>query len=246
MFNIFDLIMLAVIIGFIVAGCVRGEIKTVLSFAGGIVSIFISTILGKTLANGIYDALFRKSIIDEISSSVTEVMENGATSIGDSVVSALPGFIQNLLGDKIVASVNGMSFDSSQQIATGVATAVEQVISPVCIAMITVIVSVVLFVILKVLLGILFHCADFLNNIPVIGTANKIVGGILGAVYGVLAVFLITLIISCFSAFFNQNGILNEEIMNDSLCFSVVNGEDTASYLEKFYDPDNMYIDNIW
>ncbi len=242
MFNIFDLVMLAVIIVFIVVGCLRGAIKTILSFAGGIVSLFLSAVIGKALAMAVYDAFFKQSILDKISTAVTDVIKSGTNNIGDSVVSALPEFIRNLIGDEIINNIGNMTVDPSQKIATNVATSVEQVISPLFVAMITVIIAIILFVILKVLLGILFHCADFLNNIPVVGTANKIAGGVLGAVYGVVIVFCVTVVISCFSSFFDKEGVLQKEIMDNSLCFSVVNGEGTASYLEKFYDAQNMYI----
>lgn len=242
MFNLFDLIMLATVIVFIVVGCVRGAIKTVLSFAGGIVSLFISGVLGKALATAIYDVFFKQSVMEEISKSVADVIKSGANNVGESVVSSLPNFISNLIGDDIIRNIGNISPNSSQEIATDIAVSVEQIISPLFIAMISIIISIILFAILKVLLGILFHCADFLNNIPVIGTANKIVGGVLGAVYGVVIVFCITVVISCFGSFFDQEGVLQKDIIDGSLCFSVVNGEDTTSYLEKFYDSENIYI----
>ena len=66
MFNWFDSLMLLTVAVFAVIGFARGALGTVLSLAGGIVSMIISYVLGTNLAPWIYDNFIRPGVDEKI------------------------------------------------------------------------------------------------------------------------------------------------------------------------------------
>ena len=55
--------------------------------------------------------------------------------------------------------------------------------------------GIILFVLLKIIIAVVIRAADVVNKLPVIGTANKIVGAVIGCIYGVVLALAVSLII---------------------------------------------------
>lgn len=195
MFSMFDFIMILIVLVFAVVGYVRGAIRSVLSFVGGIVSFIIAIFAGNHLSPYIYDMFFKQSINNKVAESVDSALQNGAGSIGENVTNALPDFLKGFVDSSdIINSLNSVTGETSQEITNAAAEAVQQAVSPIIISIISLCVTIIAFILLKIIIGIICHLADVVNKIPVIGTANRITGGVIGLVYGILVVMIIIFI----------------------------------------------------
>lgn len=196
MFNWFDLIMLLIIVLVAASGYIRGAIKSVLSLAGGIVSIIAAYAFSNAVSPYIYDMFFRQSVSDKVSSSVSNSLDSGSGNFGDAVYNALPDFLREIVGESTLSNAVGAAADGSQQQVTDAAVdAVQEIVAPIITALIGFIGVIILFVLLKIIIAVVIRAADVVNKLPVIGTANKIVGAVIGCIYGVVLALAVSLII---------------------------------------------------
>lgn len=221
-FNLFDIVMLAVILISVIIGYVRGAAGTIISFVGGIISVFISSVLGNNLAPWIYSNFFKESINEDITNAVADVIGNGMGNIGDGVINSLPTNIQEILYDTgIVNILNNVTGSSAGELASSSCDVVQNVIEPIYIGIIQVCVTVVLFVILSIIISVICNLSGLINKIPIVGTANKLVGCVLGAFYGIMIVMVAVLLMNVAIPFIDEDYTIRENISNQSFLFGV-------------------------
>ncbi len=196
MFNWFDLIMILIIVLVAVSGYIRGAIKSILSLVGGIVSIIVAYTFSKAVSPYIYDMFFKQSVSDKVSNSVSNSLDSSSGNLGDAVYNALPDFLRKIVGENTLSNAVGAVADGSQQQITDAAVdAVQEIVAPIITALIGFIVVIIVFALLKVVIAVAIRAADVVNKLPVIGTANKIVGAVIGCIYGAVLVLTVSLII---------------------------------------------------
>lgn len=235
MFNGFDIAVLVVIIVFIVIGYVRGAIGTLFSFLGSILSVIIANIVGRNVSPWIYDNFCRQSINDNVTEAVNNVIQSGNENIGDEIISYLPEFMKNFVSNnEVVNSLNSLTGNTAEELSVSAADIIQQIVSPVCIQVISVCVTVVLFVLLSVAVNIICHFADSINKIPIVGKANRIVGGIIGLLYGVIVSGIIVFAISIVVPFFDEDNSFKENIQDTSLAFSIFGSDNSLENTELY------------
>ena len=75
-----------------------------------------------------------------------------------------------------------------------------------------------------------------MNKIPIVGTANRIIGLVLGLVYGVMIVFIAVFAMSVFMPAIDKEGKVTESIQTNSFLFDSV-----SKGREKFYEAMYSY-----
>lgn len=235
MFSVIDAIMILIILIFAIIGYVRGAVGAILSFVGGIVSAIIASVLGSNIAPWIYDNFFKQTISEDVVSAVSTAINNGVTGIGDSIEEILPSFIANFASENgIIDVLNNITGSTASELSGTACDIVLQAVEPIYIKIISICATIILFFVLNVIVSILCHLSGVVNKIPIVGSANKIVGGIIGLVYGgilvVVAVFAISLIIPCF----DQDNSFKENIQDNSMFFGIVEDSSTTKYQELF------------
>lgn len=224
---ILDLIVLAIIVITVLISAKRGFVRTLIELLGFIAAVFISFTISTPLANTTYDKIIEPSIISTVTSAADTAADNSAAAAVDSFWNEMPGWIK---GGIEKAGISKESLDGSitANIGNGVQSAVESasqnVIKPAVTSTLALIYQVISLIILLALVKPLARLINKLFSFSVIGTANRVLGGVVGVpkgmIYAVAFCLLITLAVS-----FTQNGFLifTGEAMEKSLFFSFVN-----------------------
>lgn len=224
---ILDLIVLAIIIITVLISAKRGFVRALIELLGFIAAVFISFTISTPLANTTYDKIIEPSIISTVTSAVDTAADNSAAAAVDSFWNEMPGWIK---GGIEKAGISKESLDGSitANIGNGVQSAVESasqnVIKPAVTSTLALIYQVISLIVLMALVKPLAKLINKLFSFSVIGTANRVLGGVVGVpkgmIYAVAFCLLITLAVS-----FTQNGFLifTGEAMEKSLFFSFVN-----------------------
>ena len=169
MLNVADIVLIAIITVFVIVGSVRGLVKTLF----GLGSIVLSIILSLTLYPMVSDALAESKVGAIVQESVSNLLgQNEQTAIVTESESALPEFVQN--------TIDNAAQQTAQALSETVTDAALNIIS-----------MLVVFVLVKILLWIIAKILDLATKLPVIHGCNKLLGGVLGCVSGVLIVYLL-------------------------------------------------------
>ncbi len=223
---ILDLIVLAIIIITVLISAKRGFVRTLIELLGFIAAVFISFTISTPLANSTYDKIIEPSIVSTVTSAVDTAADNSAAAAVDSFWNEIPGWVK---GGIEKAGISKESLDGSitANIGNGVQSAVESasqnVIKPAVTSTLALIYQVISLIILLAIVKPLAKLINKLFSFSVIGTANRVLGGVVGVpkgmIYAVAFCLLITLAVS-----FTQNGFLifTGEAMEKSLFFSFV------------------------
>ena len=142
-----DLIIAALIIGFIVIGAVRGFAKTLLNFAGLVLNIMLSRFLSGLISGWIYTTFIQKVILSNLETEIakngfSETVANSMQTVPDWVTAMLNSFFAPL-GVNTGNLQKGIIIDGSQ--AQQLAKTIEQPMSEIIIAVLNIIVMTVLF-----------------------------------------------------------------------------------------------------
>ncbi len=224
---ILDLIVLAIIVITVLISAKRGFVRTLIELVGFIAAVFISFTISTPLANTTYDKIIEPSIISTVTSAVDTAADNSAAAAVDSFWNEMPGWIKGGI-EKAGISKDSLGGSITENIGNGVQAAVEStsqsVIKPAVTGSLALIYQVILLIILLAIVKPLAKLINKLFSFSVIGTANRVLGGVVGVpkgiIYAVAFCLLITLAVS-----FTQNGFLifTGEAMEKSLFFSFVN-----------------------
>lgn len=173
MLNIADFVLIAIIAVFVIVGSSRGLVKTLF----GLGSIVLSIILALTLYPMVSDILAESPVGVIVQESVSNLLgqaEHGGVQPQTTAEpeSVLPDIVQNTLTDA--------AQQTTQALTTVVTDAALNIIS-----------MLIVFILVKILLWILAKILDLATKLPVIHGCNKLLGGVLGCVSGILVVYLL-------------------------------------------------------
>lgn len=224
---ILDLIVLAIIVITVLMSAKRGFVRTLIELLGFIAAVFISFTISTPLANSTYDKIIEPSILSTVTSTVDTAADNSAAAAVDSFWNEIPGWIK---GGIEKAGISKESLDGSitSNIGNGVQSAVESasqnVIKPAVTSTLALIYQVISLIVLMALVKPLAKLINKLFSFSVIGTANRVLGGVVGVPKGIIYAVAFCLLITL-AASFTANGFLifTGETMEKSLFFSFVN-----------------------
>ena len=187
----------AIVLIFILIGAFRGIIRTLLNLIGLALNGFLSYFIAGTLAQGLYDSFFRQALTERIREAIAQ---NGVSFAVDSAVSAMPDWLANavglsekLSGQNLEQLAKGVVLSDDQTLA--MAQAVERVLAPVAVALLTIITVFVLFTLIMIIIKIIIRLIIKALDGPVLRTADRVLGAIVGGVEGaVIVLFLCALL----------------------------------------------------
>lgn len=97
----------------------------------------------------------------------------------------------------------------------------DNIVKPIVLIPIETLIFIILFVIILIVLSIIIKATSLINKLPVIGSINELLGGVMGFLHGVIVVFVIVIILHLVVSFSNNTLIfLNDMTINKSFAFS--------------------------
>lgn len=192
-----DIILIALFVLMIILGAKRGFVLSVLTMLALIVSMIAATFLSDALTPQLYEDYVQDRATQMVEERLPEGIDAtlGAKKTKE-VLAALPEEIQDLAEafgidlSEIIADIDVK--DSSTK---GIAAEIESgVVRPILQPVMRAIVFFALLVILYILLRLVILIVNNVTKLPVLRTANKLLGGIVGGVKGLLLLLTIGLI----------------------------------------------------
>jgi len=214
MFNYVDLFLLALVAFFIFTGIRKGFARTLLSFVARIASVVIAFFVSDMYAETVYESFFKDTIVNAMGSDVSSLSE----IVSENILSAWSELPQSLsiIGEKFgldMLAIHG-EFDGIG-IAGGVSSGLEEtVVGPIAIGICKIILFAIVSAVASVVLNILVNLLCKFLKLPVLKTADKLAGALLGFINGVICLFIISFICVIVSGFIDSPEL--SEVINSS------------------------------
>ncbi|MGI6072534.1 MAG: CvpA family protein [Lachnospiraceae bacterium] len=208
---IVTIIALAVPVFFTIRGFYKGFLKILFTTFAVLLAIILSALLTKPLTEYLQEKTFVGTKISEVTSSyVDEKLDDATVSIEkkqnefiDSL--ALPKFMKGGIRDNnTLAKYKDMGVNSFKEYISCQLTTLT----------IKLIAFFLLMIVVFIFLRVIFHLLKIINRIPVIRGLNRLLGGVLGLVEGLIILWLACLIIMAFSG--TQFGATCMEVISKS------------------------------
>ena len=191
---ILDVILVTIFAAFVFTAAKKGFMHTLLELLAVIVALALSYQFSPVVAQATYDEIVEKSLVEAVETQIDETVNvSSVTTQAEVLLDSIPGFMASFASsagvdlDEIKTQISSEKF-SSANLAIEL---VDKIAKPIAVGALTVIffllLSVVLIFVLKWIAGLLAK----LFKLPLIGTVNKVLGGVLGACKGVLVIVFI-------------------------------------------------------
>lgn len=209
--NILDISVIILLAICILTGVARGFIRTVLGFANFIIAIILTNILYPHFSRFLRSIDgFYYSMREAVSSALRldELVAQQVGTAANDVIQSLP--LPQAFRDYISANNNPVVHTAVA--ATGLAEFIAGFIASIIINILSMI---IVFMLVYIGLIILMRVLDLVAKLPVVNTLNKLLGGVVGAVWGLILVwFLLGAAVLYFSV---NTGFPMAETLNESV-----------------------------
>jgi uncharacterized membrane protein required for colicin V production len=192
---ILDVILLTVLVAFIFTAAKKGFMRSLLELIAVIVALVMAYQFSPVVAQAAYDNLVEESLIETVQTQLDENLNiSSSTEKAELVLESVPSFMTSFassLGielEEVKTKITSETF-SSENLATELVVKVAQ---PIVVAALTALFFLVLSAVLMFALKWVAGLLSKLFKIPLLGTVNKILGGVLGACKGVMVIIFIS------------------------------------------------------
>ncbi len=201
---IVDIILLIVLFVMILAGIKNGFVRCVLSIVAFTLAFAAAVFLSEPAAQTVYDNFAKEPIESAIAERITDT--GTAQTAADSTQAAIDS-----LPEAVVSAASSLGIDVSQlaeqagninlNTSDMAAELTDKVAQPIALAVLKVLAFAVIFLILNLVLQIAVSVISRLFDLPVLKTFNRTLGGVLGAVKGLLLVTVLAILLDASTAF---------------------------------------------
>lgn len=212
-----DLLLCLCILLFVIRTAKKGfalSLFNIIAFFGAFV---LASFISKNLSGYIFDAFFEQSVIDKINSATTSIFSGSTNEEISGFVSSEFPLLFNFSSISGVAintdAISGAASTTANLIATSL-------IKPIFVSLISLFVYIIALVVCLPVLRFIAKKLSKVFTVSLAGKINSILGGLLGIVKGVIAVFIICAVAVVVMGLFLDNesplsyGIQNSFIIN--------------------------------
>lgn len=184
---VFDILLLALFVLFIILGYKRGFIKTVSGLVALVVAVLLASSLSGPIANGVYTGTVHPTVLNALEEEISTEVLPSETEL-DTAIENMPGWISALLavgevgdGAAILDKVDAVEMGKS-----AANTIMDVVVTPLVLPMMQMLCSVLLFLVAYIVVSLLLGLLDLVAKLPILKQLNKILGLIAGVATGAL------------------------------------------------------------
>lgn len=210
---IIDIIAAVLIIAAFAAGAGKGLVKSVWRVAAWLITAVLTFMLVQPAADFLSGTKAAVKINEAVYNDVLQRLPSSGTDDENTVSSktAIPKFI---LGGLDIEDIKSNAVpEAAAELSRNITQIAIKIIA--CIA---------LFIILRLILAVLFKIFDAASKLPVINSANKLLGGLLGVINILFVIYIVCALVSLFAA--------NESVTD------VIN----SSYIVKYFYNNNILL----
>ncbi len=195
MSTVVDLLLLAAVIFFIVSGMRGGFVRTLLSFISKIAAVVLAYFVSDEYDELVYEKFLKESVINGIEESIS------ASSAGDfsqqviDVFKSIPESVSGILESLGIDFSSFGEIASSSSVSGEIASLLEEtIVRPACVLVCGIVLFAVVSAIASFTFGIIINLVCKFVSLPVLRTANKALGGVLGLLNGLIFVLIVSYI----------------------------------------------------
>lgn len=213
----------AVILIFLLAiliGYRRGFVKAAIRLVGCVLALVVALCISRPLAGGVFDVFLADPLKDTVAAQIGPTDEQAVQEALDKVLENLPRPVVNALAgmglgtpEEITRQVQGALGGSAQEIAGEIVTLV---LRPVAVSLLGALLFLIVFVLCMVLVGILASVINKAFQLPVLKQVNGLLGVVVGALEGVLLVFVGVTIVTVVSYASDSDGLLSRSVVEQT------------------------------
>lgn len=181
---ILDLVLLAVLVSTALYYRKKGFVAGIVHLGGTLISLIGAWLAASTVSPAVFEKFFKEGLVEKIHTAI----DGQATVNLADMVERFAGFLPDSLKQSILSAADGVLDGGAPDAALSI---VENVIAPLLVPIISIVVFFVCFAICRLLVGLLTAMLTGLNRIPVVGSLNRVLGFVTGAVAGLLNVFIL-------------------------------------------------------
>lgn len=198
-----DAVLLVIIVLCIIRSTKKGFVRSLIEAIGLVAALVLAVSCGSFVANAIYN--------NTVQPAVCTAIEESFTNAGSNAIEQLPSFIkQGLKNTEITTTLDETAADAALRIT-------DTVVKPIAYNLINSIVTIIVFIILSFVVRLI---ASFINarfKGVIFGTANKLLGGCVGAVKGVAVAIVVCYVASfLISIMGNEIGFITSSDISNS------------------------------
>ena len=221
---VFDVAVVAIIALLVFLGYKRGFIRTVFNFVGYIVAAVLASFVGNSLAQLIFNSFFRSKAVELINGELTKV--TGSVPLDQMLqqaFAAIPDNIRAFAPENALEQLQNGLTQGTPTTANVAEAIVSNVVGPIAIMILQMLAFVILFIILGIVVKIITSQLKFIDKIPLVGTANSVLGLVIGLAEAVIFLFVFTSIIAMLIQLSgNQWAGLNTNVVDNTLIFKFI------------------------
>lgn len=217
---IIDVILLAILAVFIFTAAKKGFMLTLLELLAVVIALVVSFQSSPLVAQATYDGIIENKIIETVETKIDETVDVSTTAEQTVVImDSIPEFMVKYAASVGVDTEEIKAQISSEKISSeNVATELTQKIAqPIVVGAMTIVFFFPIAVILLFALKWLAKLLSKLFKVPLVKTANQILGGALGACKGLLVIIFVCTILEFlfsgsdgeFAQAVNQSNVMN-------------------------------------
>lgn len=164
-----------------------GLLSAIIQIFGTLISLVGAHAFATFADTPVYEFLFEKTVANQVENLVNDSEANGIEALSETVLSVLPDSMQSLFEDVYGSSTLLETAGSTDQI---VQVIMESTVSLIITQIIFMVLFFIGFVVCRMVVCLLVNLLRAANYIPVLGSVNRVLGWMLGAVGGVLDFYL--------------------------------------------------------
>ena len=220
-----DMALLAIMLIFLIVSAKRGFL-IILVLISVAIAVISAANLCKPAANSIYDTFIGPNITEKVSASLSEnsdIMSSAGKA--SAVVDNLPKIIKDYIlrtdpdENNITSEILNGDFsgtDAAEKLSSDIA-------KPIAVTVLSPVIFLLLSIVLSLLLSVVAKWLNKICKLPLIGTANTVLGGVFGILKGLIAVYFIGIILLLLSANSKQNTSFYEAVNNSAIITIIQN-----------------------
>ncbi len=208
---VLDLIAVAVVVIAVIVGVKRGFIKSIIGLVGLIAAAVLAAMFTGPLANIVYDNLLAEPLSAAVANAVESGTQSVAATVGEQIENAtagLPDVLKALLATDTSWEENAAAAVDAAQLSD----VLMNLLKPLCMSVVQVLMFLLLFVVILIVIKLLGGVIDKLfSSLPVIKQANGVLGGVIGAVQGILLVFVLCFALEVYMTLTGADAMITRE-----------------------------------
>lgn len=213
------LVILALVV--VVKYAKKGFLQALIHFIGVMLAFGIAIIASSLIAKAVYNGVIREQLVEAVE-GLMRIPSKQQPSIS-TILHYVPAILLNLLAATYGDGYASVMQDALSKRTDAPAYIADSIVAPAVVPVMSALVFFVLFLVLLLVVKLVSRIFKNVNQLPLIGPVNALLGGVLGLIVAILVLCLITKAVAMLSAINGGDGLLiSKDLINKTILFRLL------------------------